>query len=221
MDGIAKIANQKVRVVAVTNMIRSFTTAPYVFTTLQRARAFIGAPADADTYELVQVSSKADVKSIQALLSDKLGSAEVITPAQFRTLSLSQWLYGTGAGAALILGTILGIIVGAVIVAQTLYSSTKDHINEFATLRAIGSSALYIHEVILCQAVLSAVIGYCIAATVGLIIAWITATAAVPVAMTPMLMLGLFVLTIAMCVFSAISAIIKVTRIDPAIVFTR
>jgi putative ABC transport system permease protein len=37
---------------------------------------------------------------------------------------------------ALIGGAILGLIVGIVIVAQTLYSSTKDHLNEFATLRA-------------------------------------------------------------------------------------
>jgi len=51
-------------------------------------------------------------------------------------------------------------IVGTVIVAQTLYSSTKDHLSEFATLRAIGSSNLYIHKVIICQALLSAVIAF-------------------------------------------------------------
>ena len=44
------------------------------------------------------------------------------------------------------------MIVGVVIVAQTLYSSTKDHLNEFATLRALGASAGYIHKVILIQA---------------------------------------------------------------------
>ena len=61
---------------------------------------------------------------------------------------------------ALIGGAILGLIVGTVIVAQTLYSSTKDHLNEFATLRALGSSSGYIHRVILTQAALSAVLGY-------------------------------------------------------------
>ncbi len=44
--------------------------------------------------------------------------------------------------------------------AKTLYSSTKDHLNEFATLRALGSSSGYIYKVILAQAGLSAVIGY-------------------------------------------------------------
>ena len=82
-------------------------------------------------------------------------------------------------------GALLGIIVGTVIVAQTLYSSTKDHLTEFATLRAIGSSSRYIHKVIICQALLSAVIGFCIAAGIGLIIVDATAESALPVLMTP------------------------------------
>jgi len=43
----------------------------------------------------------------------------------------SFWLFRPGAGFALFAGALLGMIVGTVIVAQTLYSSTKDHINEF------------------------------------------------------------------------------------------
>ena len=57
---------------------------------------------------------------------------------------------------ALLGGAVLGLIVGTVIVAQTLYSSTKDHLAEFATLRALGSSSGYINKVILMQAGLSA-----------------------------------------------------------------
>ena len=39
--------------------------------------------------------------------------------------------------------------------------------------------------------------------------------------MTPGLAASLFALTIAMCTIAAISAILKVTRIDPAGVFSR
>jgi putative ABC transport system permease protein len=55
----------------------------------------------------------------------------------FRSRSRSFWLFGTGAGAALFAGALLGMIVGVIIVAQTLYASTKEFANEFATLRAI------------------------------------------------------------------------------------
>src|SRR5208337_902030 len=218
----AEINGQRVRVVALTNLIRSFTAAPFVFTTRKRARTFLRAPSsDSNTYFLIQVSPGADVAAIRADLSRNLNDAEVITPQEFRSRSLSQWLYGTGAGAALIGGAILGVIVGTVIVAQTLYSSTKDHLNEFATLRAIGSSGRYIHKVIIWQALLSAIIGFCIAAGIGFFIVKRTAETALPIVMTPQLTLGLFVLTVIMCVLSAVGAIAKVMRIDPAMVFTR
>ena len=49
----------------------------------------------------------------------------------------------------------------------------------------------------------------------------LTAETALPIVMTPELMLGLFVLTVVMCVVSAIAAIMQVMRIDPAMVFAR
>jgi putative ABC transport system permease protein len=41
------------------------------------------------------------------------------------------------------------------------------------------------------------------------------------IVMTPKLAFALFLLTLGMCIFAAISAIFKVTRIDPAGVFSR
>jgi putative ABC transport system permease protein len=181
----------------------------------------VGTPPNKATYFLLRLAPKADVESVRSRLRTILSDSEVLTPSEFRNRSRSFWLFGTGAGAALFAGALLGIIVGTVIVAQTLYSSTKDHLTEFATLRAIGSSSRYIHKVIICQALLSAVIGFCIAAGIGLIIVDATAESALPVLMTPLLTVGLFMLTVVMCVVSATFAIVQVIRIDPAVVFAR
>ena len=217
----AEIRQQVVRVAAVTDGIRSFTTTPYVFMDVDRARAHTGIAANKATYFLVRLNPNADVDQVRRRLLANLSDVEVLTPAEFRDRSRSFWLFGTGAGAALFAGALLGVIVGTVIVAQTLYSSTKDHLNEFATLRAIGSSSGYIHKVIVCQALLNAVIGFGIAALIGAAIVHMTAATALPIVLTPGLVIALFVLTVAMCVVSAIAAIIQVTRIDPAMVFTR
>ena len=107
------------------------------------------------------------------------------------------------------------------IVAQTLYSSTKDHLSEFATLRAMGSSNRYIYNVIIYQALLNAVIGFAIAAGLGAVVVQMTAKSALPIVITPWLMVALSVLTVVMCVASAIGAIVRVVRIDPATVFMR
>jgi len=215
------IRDKKAQVRLVTKGIRSFTTTPYVFTTLERARGYIGIAPNKATYLLVQVAPGTNVEDVRSRLRQTLVKAEVLTPAEFTSRSRSFWLFGTGAGAALFAGALLGMIVGTVIVAQTLYSSTKDNLYEFATLRAIGSSGRYIYTVIIIQALLSAIVGFCVAAAIGLLIVRMTAESALPVFMTPDLTLILFLLTVAMCILSAISAIVKVMRSDPAMVFTR
>lgn len=217
----AQIESTRVRVTALTDAIRSFTLAPYVFTTLSRARAIAEAPADQTSFLLVKVTAGADVETVRQRIRSRLIGVDVLTSAEFRQRSLDHWLFSTGAGVALIGGAILGIIVGTVIVAQTLYSSTKDHLNEFATLRALGSSSGYIHRVILAQAGMSAVIGYILGMIIALIVIRFSVHTPLPIVMTPILAVGLFVLTVAMCAISAVSAIIKVTRIDPAMVFSR
>jgi len=217
----AEIGGKRVQVRAVTSGIRSFTTTPYIFAALDRARAYTGMTPNKDTYVLVHLAPGADLESVRSRLQNSLSKAEVLTTDEFSSRSRSFWLFGTGAGAALFAGALLGMIVVTVIVAQTLYSSTKDHLNEFATLRAIGSSGMYIHTVIIIQALVSAVIGFCIAAGIGYVVVQATADTALPVFMPATLTFALFALTVAMCVFSAISAIVKVMRMDPAMVFTR
>ena len=217
----AEIRQQPVSVAAVTSGIRSFTTTPFVFVDLNRARTYTGVPTGKASYLLVRLSANANRDQERRELLSNIPDVEVLTPSEFRERSRRFWLFGTGAGAALFAGALLGVIVGTVIVAQTLYSSTKEHLNEFATLRAIGSSKRYIHKVIICQALLSAVIGFSIAALIGDVIVRLTETTALPILITPALLVGLFLLTIVMCVGSSIAAIVQVTRIDPAMAFTR
>jgi putative ABC transport system permease protein len=216
-----EINGKKAVVVAVTDHIRSFTTLPYLFTTLTRAREFLGAGPNQSGFVLVRVKPDADVMAVRADLQKSIRDVDVLTNKEFRDRSVHHWLFATGAGAALIAGAVLGLIVGVVVVAQTLYASTKDHLNEFATLRALGASSSYIIKVILVQAVLSAFIGYAIGMLEALVINWATSDTQLVILITPWLAFALFLITLAMCVFSAISAIVKVTRIDPAMVFSR
>jgi len=217
----AEIRGHHVRVVAITDGIRSFATTPYVFVDLKSARSYTGTLNDRASNLLVRLNPAADREKVLQAVRAQAGDAEVLTPDEFRSRSRSFWLFGTGAGAALFAGALLGVIVGTVIVAQTLYSSTKDHLSEFATLRAMGSSNRYIYNVIIYQALLNAVIGFAIAAGLGAVVVQITAKSALPIVITPWLMAALAVLTVVICVASAIGAIVRVVRIDPATVFMR
>jgi putative ABC transport system permease protein len=217
----SQIRGLPVTVGAVTEGIRSFTTTPYVFSGLAEARSYAGLPQSFTTHFLVRLQRDSDLERIrQTILSSNAGT-QVLTPDQFRAQSRSFWLFRTGAGAALVAGALLGLIVGTVIVAQTLYSSTKEHLYEFATLRAMGASNGFIYQVISCQALLNAILGFAIAACIGIAIVFVTANSAVQVVITRELIIELFILTILMCIVSAAAAIIRVVRVDPAIVLTR
>jgi putative ABC transport system permease protein len=217
----AEIRGHHVKVVALTDGIRSFTTTPYVFVDQKDARFYTGTFPSKASDLIIRLKADADRAKVIEAIRGRIGDAEVLTTDEFRKRSRSFWLFGTGAGAALFAGALLGAIVGTVIVAQTLYSSTKDHLAEFATLRAMGSSNSYIYNVIIYQALLNAVIGFVIAAGIGFLVVRMTEKSALPIVITPWLVAALFVLTLAMCVASGIVAIIRVVRIDPATVFMR
>ena len=217
----AQVNSSRVRVTGLTDGIRSFTVTPFVFTTLNRARQLIDMPADNITYVLAKVRPGADILKVRDEIRTRLPDSEVLTRDEFRSRSLNHWLFATGAGVALLGGAILGLIVGTVIVAQTLYSSTKDHLAEFATLRALGSSSGYINRVILMQAGLSALIGYALGMIIALTIVSLSEHTALPIVMSPELAALLLALTVAMCAISALSAIGKVMRIDPVVVFNK
>jgi hypothetical protein len=70
------------------------------------------------------------------------------------------WMFTTGAGVAVLLATLLGLVVGIVVVTQTIYATTMDHMREFGTLKAMGTPNSYVYRVILQQAGMSAVIVY-------------------------------------------------------------
>jgi putative ABC transport system permease protein len=217
----AEIFGLKARVAAVTRGIRSFTTLPYVFVSLAGARGYLGLDRHRATYVLLRLAPGADADAVRAALAPRLRQAEAITTAEFRRRTIGHWLFGTGAGAALITGAALGVLVGAVVVGQSLYAGTRDHLPEFATLRALGSSAGYIHRVILVQALLCAAIGCALGALVGLLAAWFSAETAMPVVVTPRVALIILGVTFVMCGAGAISAIVKIVHVDPATVFAR
>ncbi len=76
---------------AITNGIRSFTTTPYVFSSIDRARAYTGTAANKASYFLVRVTPGANVHQVRDRLRAQMSDAEVLTTAEFRKRS-SQFL---------------------------------------------------------------------------------------------------------------------------------
>lgn len=214
-----EINNRRARVVGYTAGIRTFTQSPYVFTTHSNAQNFTFFRPDQTTYLLVSLKPGANRAAVRDALQARLGRVDVWFAQDFARAAQRYWLVTTGAGSALLLAALLGLVVGIVIVGQTLYATTVDRLPEYATLRAMGAPNGYLHRVILKQAAISAVFGF----AGGMVLVWLVVLASagstVAVAMPAGLIGVLAVLTLCMCALGALVSIRRVTRIDPTSVF--
>jgi len=216
---IVEISDRRAQVVGFTRNIRSFTQSPYVFTSFQTALDYARIRRDQTKYVLARLAPGADLNVVKAALGERLADVEVLTTGEFSNRTQFYWMFTTGAGLALLIAAVMGLIVGVVVVSQTLYATTIDHLPEFGTLRAMGASNQYIYGVIIRQALLSAVAGYVIGLYIIIVIVRIAENLGPAILMPYTLAAGLFVATLAMCVGAAMISIKKVTRLDPSAVF--
>ena len=216
---VCEIQGRRARVVGFTEGIRTFTTAPTVFTSFKNAQNYARLDVDRTTYLLIKAAPGADVEALRSRLLERMKDVSVWTTAEFSARTRSYWMFGTGAGITVMIAAVLGLIVGVVVVAQTIYAATIDHIREYGTLKAMGATNGYIYRVILKQAVTSALIGYAVGIAVAILAEYASRTGGAAILLPAAVRVGLFGLTLAMCTSAAMVSINKVTKIDPAMVF--
>ncbi|XGV96395.1 MAG: ABC transporter permease [Leptolyngbya sp. BL-A-14] len=176
--------------------------------------------SDSISFILVQAKPGQDMQTLRKRLEASLPGTRALTRAEMAQQTRDYWEKRTGVGFILGLGAAVGFVVGMVVVSQILYSSVADHIKEYGTLKAMGASDWIIYRVITEQALWMAVLGYLpsMALCVGLG-TWTMAAKGIMILISPLTATSVFCITVVMCVGSAIFAIQKVTRVDPAIVF--
>lgn len=214
-----EIGGHRARVVGFTHGIRSFTTSPYVFTTFKNAQNFANIPEDQTIFILVKVAPGANIEQVRHGILGNVKNVEVFTSREFSRMTQFYWMFTTGAGVAVLLAAALGLVVGFVVVAQTIYATTVDHLKEFGTLKAMGAPNLYVYKVIITQAAISAVMGYALGMLVSALVVRASQSGGAAILMPWPMAVGMFFLTLLMCVSAALVSINKVTRLDPAMVF--
>lgn len=216
---LVEIRGRRARVSGFTRGIRTFTTAPLVFTSFKSAQSYFGLEEDQTTYLLVKVDPGADARRLKQQLLARVAGVDVYTTAELSRKQQTYWMLGTGAGFTVLLAAGLGLLVGVVVVAQTIYAATMDHLREYGTLKAMGASNGYLYRVIIKQAAISGMIGYLLGMILSLLIVRASEQSAVAIIVPWPLAIGLLGSTLVMCVSASMVSINKVTRIDPAMVF--
>ncbi len=214
-----EILGRRFRIVGTTQEAASFTTTPIVFMDYRNAQELQEQLRGNTTYVLVKLSPGADARAVQAELRRRLPYNDVLTRDEWARQSRDYWVKSTGLGMSMGVTVFLGILVGIVIVAQTLYTSAVEHIKEFGTVKAIGGSNLAIYRILGEQALVAAVIGFALGAFFSYLARPLMAAIHLNVLLSPGFSAVVFAGTVLMCLGAALFSFRRVAGIDPALVF--
>lgn len=145
---------------------------------------------------------------------------KVLSKQEFVNFETDYWATSTPIGFIFALGTVMGFIVGTVIVYQILYSEVSDHLAEYATLKAMGYTQTYLLLVVLQEAFILATLGYIPGFAIAMIQYNLARSATLlPIFMTVSRAVTVLILTILMCFISGAIAVRKLKSADPADIF--
>ncbi len=216
--GIQKIGDsgdvfgKRIRIIGTVKGLPSFA-GPYVFCSIRTARPLLHMSPDQTTYFLARCSNPERTREVVDHLR-RFEDMTVYTRDDFSFRTRMHWLTTTKAGIALGYTAILGLLVGAVVTSQTLYSATAASFREYATLEALGIPRWRIGMVILLQAFWIGVGGVVLAFPVIWALASVAELMSVHVLMPWWLLSGASVVTLSMALFAGLAALRSLRFID-------
>lgn len=217
-----EINGRKIKVIGLFTVGSSFGSDALLITSeVNFLRIFKTRTASEINIGLLKVESGRDIERIARAIQTSLPKdIQVLTHSSFVQFEKNYWQKNTAIGFVFTLGTIMGFIVGSVIVYQVLYTNVSDHLAEYATLKAMGYKDIYLLIMVFQEALILAILGYIpgFALTLGLYDLTKKATS-LPMAMDIVRASLVLILTILMCFISGAIAVRKLQAADPADIF--
>jgi putative ABC transport system permease protein len=215
-----EVLGRRLKIIGRTIDAKSFTTTPLTFMDLRLAQSLNESDLRGNTtYILVKLAPGADADTVRAEIQRRLPYNDIYTKSEWAKRSRSYWIDSTGLGLNMYITVFLGCLVGIVVVAQTLYTSTMEHIREFGTVKAIGGGNRDIYAILGKQAAIAAVAGFALGALQAFalrpVMAKIDLKLIIPMELYVLVLIG----AIALCLSAAMISFRKVASIDPALVF--
>lgn len=184
-------------------------------------RLFPGRTPEYIDLGIVRLKKGADIKAAQASLRTILDQdVYLFTAKEMQDHELGYWKESVPIGFIFDFGTLMGLIVGMVIVYQILFTDVMNNIPQYATLSAMGYPFRYFMLVVFSSSLILAVLGF----VPGVLVSSLLYNVAesniyLPMPMPLSKIIGIFLLTLGMCIASGFLAMQKLRRIDPAEMF--
>lgn len=213
-----ELNDRRAIVVGIAKATRTFQSQPVIYTTYSRAKSY--APRERKLLSFVLVKAKAgqDLHELTERIKSNTGLA-AYTAQEFKDLTFWYLMKNTGIPINFGVSVGLGFLVGAAIAGQTFYNFTLDNIRQFGVLKAMGASNWTLLRMILLQAVFAGGIGYGMGIGLTALFGFAMRHSILAFKFPWQLLVFSGAGVSLICMFAACLSIIKVMRLEPAIVF--
>jgi putative ABC transport system permease protein len=205
-------------VVGIAKVTRTFQSQPVVYTTYSRAKNYAPKERKLLSFVLVKAKPGQDLAELTRRIRAVTGLA-AYTREEFMTLTYEYFMRNTGIPINFGTSVLLGFIVGAAIAGQTFYNFTLENLRQFGVLKAMGTSNWALLRMILLQAVLVGTIGYGLGVGLTALFGYLMRNSILAFKFPWQLLIFSGAGVSLICIFAALLSIIKVIRLEPAIVF--
>ncbi len=200
--------------------VRTFTAAPFVFTSIRNAQKYTPYYRDDEiSYVIAKIEPEADPAVVRDLIAKEVNNVEVLTTTEFAERSVKYWMLETGVGITVIITAVLGMLVGAVIMSQTLFAITQDHLPNYATLLALGFHHKTLCNIVLSQSLSLGGLGIAICTLLFALASDASSKTPIPIETTVSVSLGLIMFSFLCCIAASWFSIRAIFKLDPVMVF--
>ena len=213
-----EINDHRAVVVGICKVSRTFQSQPVIYTTYTRATTFAPRERKLLSFVLVKAKQGEALGELCTRIRQRTGLA-AYTAQEFKDLTYDYFMKNTGIPINFGIAVALGFIVGTAIAGQTFYNFTLENIRYFGTLKAMGTTNGMLLRMILLQALLVGAIGYGLGVGSASLFGYSLGGTQLSFRLTHELLIFSGCAITLICSISAIISMIKVMRLEPAIVF--
>jgi putative ABC transport system permease protein len=213
-----ELNDHRAKVVGICRVGRSFNSQPAIFTTYTRATTFAPFERKLLSFVLVKAKPGVPIDELCRRIKEATGYG-AYTQAGFQKKTYDYFFENTGIPINFGISVALGFLVGFAIAGQTFYQFTLENLRHFGALKAMGAGTGTLVRMIFFQALLVGGMGYGIGVGVASLFGYLTRNSELSFVLPGWLMIGTLVGVLIITLTASLVSMIKVFRLEPAIVF--
>jgi putative ABC transport system permease protein len=216
-DAVA-LNDNDARVVGTYKAPREFFWDPVVYTTYSRALSWAPQERRLLTYVLVKVAEGQDAKAVADRIRATTGLL-ARTSREFDWDTTTWVIIKTGILVNFGITIALGFVIGLLVAGQTFYTFVLDNLRPFAALKAMGASNATVMRMLCMQVVVVGSIGYGLGLGCATITGAFFAKGGLAFSMPWMIPVVGALAVLACCLGAGALGMLRVLRLEPAVVF--